>query len=57
MVAHIVIKQMQHLMLKFDKIYRVSWLPRIESRWNKLIQNNTNYIGASHGALIRLEWK
>ena len=22
-----------------------------ESRWNKLIQNNTNYIGASHGAI------
>ena len=26
-------------------------LPKEESRWNKLIQNNTNYIGASHGAI------
>jgi len=33
------------------KIAAGDGLPAYESRWNKLIQNNTNYIGASHGSI------
>ena len=33
------------------KIAAGDGLSAYESRWNKLIQNNTNYIGASHGSI------